>query len=141
MTLDKKDLIAIRDAKPGDEAFIMSTWLKGLLFGGDGIWRKIPSDIYYSNQHKIMERILTSPVTKVKVACLREDADVILGYAVYRQAAEVTVLDWVFVKRDWRSIGIAKSLCPPKIDSVTFLSRVGEAILAKKAKIVFNPFL
>ncbi len=139
--MDKKELIAIRELLPADAPFILSTWLKGLLYGGDEFYRRIPRDIYFSNHHKVIERALLSPATTVKLAVLREDPDVILGYAVYREASGVIVLDWVFCKKEWRNIGIAKSLVPEKVNAVTNLTRAGAGILEKYPQVTYNPYL
>lgn len=139
--MNKSELITIRDFREGDEAFILSTWLKGLLWGGDQLYRRIPKNIYFSNHRKLIEKILGSPETKVKLAVLKEDADVILGYSVYREAGGQVVLDFVFIKKDWRNIGLAKSLCPNSIYAVTNLTRVGASILAKNPAVIYNPYL
>jgi len=139
--MNKADLITVRDFAVGDEAFILSTWLKGLLYGGDQVYRRIPKDIYFSNQHKLIERILTSPQAEIRLAVLKEDPDVILGYSVYRVLESAFVLDWVFVKKEWRGVGIAKSLMPPIVTAVTHLTRIGAGILEKNPKVIFNPYL
>jgi hypothetical protein len=71
------------------------------------------------------------------VACLKDDADTILGYSVI----EGKRLHWVFVKRVWRKIGIGASLVPPFIDSVSHLTEIGKSILEKQKGVIFNPFL
>ena len=138
--MNRSDII-IRDGRQLDVNFIASTWLKGLLYGGDELFRKMPKEVFFDNQHKVIEKILSSPVTRVKVACLKGDADVILGYTVYREAGNQTVLDWCFVKKDWRGIGIAKSLVPDNVNAVTNLTRAAEAILVKYPKVIYNPYL
>jgi hypothetical protein len=140
--MNKEDLIAVRDVRQGDIPFIFSTWLKGIYYGGDKFFRKIPKDVFFSNYHKVLERILQTPGVVVKVTCLKEDDDVLIGYCVYRQAAGVTVLDWVFCKKDWRNTGLARDMLPPSVEIITHLTRPGEAIAAAKyPKAVFNPFL
>lgn len=139
--MDKKELIAIRELLPADAPFILSTWLKGLLYGGDEFYRRIPRDVYFSNHHRVVERALLSPTTTVKLAVLREDPDVILGYAVFREVGEITILDWVFVKKTWRNIGIAESLIPEKVNAVTNLTRAGAGMLEKHPHVIYNPYL
>lgn len=139
--MNKTDLISIRDRDPNDDAFILSTWLKGILYGGLDFYSKIPKDVFFSNHHRILERLLSLPTTTTKIACLKDDPDVILGYTVYRVAGGVTVLDYIFVKKSWRGIGIAKSLAPPNVNAVTNLTKAAEAILSKCPNIVFNPYL
>lgn len=135
MSVSREELVEVRGVDPGDKSFIMATWLKGLRYGCE-IFKEIPSDIYFKNYHRILESILTNPETEIRVACLKDDRDVILGYSVSKDNA----LHFIFVKSEWRQIGIAKSLVSPKIDTVTHLTKVGSSILKKHPKIVFNPF-
>lgn len=134
--IDKKDLIDIRDAIEDDLSFIFSTWLKGLRYGNDW-FELIESSAYYENYHKTIQKILASDSTTVKIACLKESPGVILGYSVYRNS----ILDYVFVKKAWRKIGIAKSLVPEKITTVTQMTNTGRQLLNKYPGTVFNPFL
>lgn len=134
-TIDKKDLVTVRDFVPGDLNFILSTWLRGLKYGND-LFNDIPSDIYFPNYKMIVEAMLAKPHTEIKVSCLVEDPEVILGYSVYH----ASVLDWVFVKRAWRGIGIARSLVPSTITAVSHLTKSGRSILQRRQGIIFNPF-
>lgn len=136
----RSDLMTLRvyDTK-NDKNFIFSTWLRGLRYGNDW-FLSVNNDVYFECYHKVIERILAHPDAQVVVACLKDDPEVILGYSVTRFINDKTVLDWVFVKKAWRSIGIAKALVPEKIETVTHLTKVGKAILSK-SPYVFNPFL
>jgi hypothetical protein len=98
-----------------------------------------------TNYHAALERLLSGPVT-IKVACLREEPNIILGYSVTRKLAVGTqvvgVLDWVFVKSAWRKIGIAKLLVPQDVEACSHLTKSGLAIMRqKKPSMVFNPFI
>lgn len=131
--MEKKDLIATRAILPSDRGLIFSTWLKGLRYAND--WFKhIDQDAYFHHYQQVLESYFNRPDINCSVACLREDPDVILGYAVY----EPHVLHWVFVKPAWRRIGIAKMLVPPGIKTVSHLTHIG--LLLKKDRI-FNPFI
>lgn len=134
--LDKKDLIEIRNMYLDDWNFILATWLKGLRYGNSWFGLIEPT-VYYENYQKLIERILQSGSTVVKVACLKESPDVILGYSV----SHGTSLDWIFVKSRWRLIGIAKSLVPDGVTTVSHLTEVGKSILKKRPTLTFNPFL
>ena len=131
----KEDLIAFRSGTLEDASFIFSTWLKGLRFGND--WCSlIDSKVYFSVYHKVIENILSKPNVSVKVACLKEDPGVILGYSVYSG----TRLDWCHVKKSWRNIGLARDLVPTNIATVSHLTSVGRSILKKHQSVSFNPF-
>lgn len=131
----KMDLIFIRPAVMADKPFILSTWLKGLRFGN--IWYRLIDDkIYFRVYHAVIEKLISTPGVTIKVACLKDDPEVILGYVVY-QGDKV---HWVQVKKAWRNIGIARALTPSEITTTTHLTEVGRSIFLKK-KWVFNPFL
>lgn len=138
MDLLKKDLITTRRVLPTDLGFIFSSWLKGLYYGNDW-FREIDQEAYFEKYHQIVEAILFKPTTTVTVACLVEDPDVLLGYAIYETLGPVSTLHWVFVKPVWRKLGIAKSVVPKNVTIVTHLSKVGLNIKPKEWK--FNPFL
>ena len=125
-----------REGRAADEAFIFSTWLRGLRFGNDW-FELIESDSYYKAYHRVIEMILKDPGTVITVACLKDDAVVILGYSV---ANSLGGLHWVHVKSAWRGIGIANSLKPQAVDYVTHLTNTGRSILKKHPKVIFNPF-
>lgn len=134
--LNKKDLIAIRGMYPDDWNFILATWLKGLRYGNDW-FGLVEAPVYYASYQTVIERILQSPGTTIRVACLKDSPDVILGYSVTRG----NTLDWIFCKSRWRLIGIAKSLVSESVTQVSHLTEVGKAILKKKkSSITFNPF-
>lgn len=91
------------------------------------------------NYHNIISGILGFPTTRVSVAALKEDEDVILGYTVYSLAYIKPVLHWVHVKQAWRRMGIARLIVPPDIDAATHMTAMGKKI--KPESIKFNPFL
>lgn len=114
-----------------DESLIYSTWLLGLRHGNDW-FLSIDKDLFFQRYKKIIEAILA--VANVRIACLNDDPDVIIGYSVSRGK----YLDWVFVKRSWRRLGVSKILIPPDITTVTHLTRMFKSI--KKPEWTFDPF-
>jgi hypothetical protein len=131
----KNELIEIRGAFPEDLPFIFSTWLKGLRFGNEW-FGLIDSKIYFKVYHEVITAILSKPNVTVKIACLKEDPRVLVGYSVSSGGR----LDWIHVKKAWRGIGIAKNLSPETITSVSHLTNVGRSILKKHQDVIFNPF-
>lgn len=124
--------IQIRPGKAEDRAFILSTWLKGQVFG-DAWFAAIDKEAYFTNYSKYIEAILLK--SDILVACLSEDEDVILGYSI----SSLQALHWVFVKKPWRGQGIAKSLVATDISVITSITKPGLAI-AKKHGWSFNPW-
>lgn len=135
--MEKKDLVTVRDMQPGDRNFIFATWLRGLYYG-NSFFGEMPKDAFMKHYHDVLEKLLTRPTPWVRVACLKDDPEVILGYAIGRVWPGELSLDWIFVKSPWRKIGIAKSLVPPGVTTITHLTKVGKAL--KPSAWVFNPF-
>lgn len=141
MATPKNDLYIVREFQEADKNFIFATLLRGLYYG-NSFFSDVPKDIFMGNYHRIIEGILENPATVVRVACLKDDSEVILGYSIARQAGDQSVLDYVFVKPAWRKIGIAKNLMPPNIFAVSHLTKQGHSMLkAKLPGVMFNPFL
>lgn len=140
--LVKAEAVCIRDGTPDDLPLIYSTWLKGLFYG-DTWFSLIPKDIFMLNYHKIVERILGAENTVIRVACLKSEPTTVLGYAVFGfSAPNCKTLHWIFVKRSWRALGIAKSLVPTnEINTVTHLTKTGISLLHDNRHISFNPFV
>lgn len=124
--------ILIRDVREEDFPLIYSTWLLGLYHGCEWFGR-IKKDSYFKNYKLALERLL--PRCTIKMAVLADDPDVILGYVCYRG----TTLDWIFVKKAWRKMGIAKMLLPSDITNCTHLTKVGRSLKPKEW--TFDPFV
>jgi len=126
------DLYFIRTSNPDDQPFIYSTFLRSLYYGNSW-FTLIKKDSFMKNYHRVVEALLQN--SQIDVACLKEDPSVILGYVIHR----ANLLHFVFVKKVWRKIGIAKSLIPSKIDTVTHLTKQG-ILMLKKNNWEFDPF-
>lgn len=137
------ELISIRPYNDvTDKSFILATMLRGM-YHGSSYYSRVPKDIFMSNYHKIAENLLADTYTTVTIACLSDDPEVILGYAIFKQVDKSIVLDYVFVKSAWRKIGIAKKLvAPEQVSAITQLTDVGAILMKTKLpNAVFNPFL
>ena len=130
-------LYDIRDAKEQDKNFILATFLRGLYYG-DSWFSFIPKQIFMTNYKKMAEALVKGDKTTIKVACLKEDSDVILGYSIL--SYDYQTIHWVFVKVAWRNRGIARSLLPKYPSVVTHLTKLGKDLLTKFENIIFNPF-
>lgn len=125
MDKDLIEKIVIRPPREGDVGFLFSTWATGLYYGNDN-----PGDDEHDARKKMskirkdIEPILYSPKTRIAVACLKEDEDVILGYSVF----EGDSFHWIYVKKPWRLLGIGKSLIPPGIKKATFMTEAGKSL-------------
>lgn len=131
----KSSLVTIRPFWYDDLPFIFSSWLKSLRWG-NSYYQSIDQDSYFKGQHRAIERILGDKTTTVKVACLADAPEVLVGYAAYTG----TVLHFVYVKEDWRGIGLAKDMVPNTIKTVSNFTRVGLSILRKHPGVLINPY-
>lgn len=132
------ELYEIRDFQEDDTNFILATFLRGLYYG-DFFWHEIPKDIFMANYKRVAENMIGSAKVTIKVACLKDDKSVILGYSIL--SADFTTIHWVFVKKSWRNQGIARSILPQLPTTVTHLTATGKSLLDKfQTKPIFNPF-
>lgn len=134
--MTKNDLIDTRGYLPEDRRFILATFLRGLYYGGS-VFSNMPKPLFMKYYHTIGEKFLDEYAPYIRVACLKDDKDVILGYSVLNK--DLTVLHWLFTKKSWRKIGIAKSLVPPTVTTVSHLTDTGLSITKQKG-LIFNPF-
>jgi hypothetical protein len=135
MSEDFRGLYDVRDGKAEDLSFILATFLRGLYYG-DSWFSLIPKAVFMANYKPVIEALLRKNV--VKVACLKEDPDVILGYSIL--SPDLSTIHWVQVKSIWRRKGIAKSLVPQYPIQVTHLTKLGLSLLPKFQDCQFNPF-
>lgn len=134
MKQEVDSIISIRQAIPEDLNFVMATWLRGLYYGNPW-FKEIKKDNFMAKYHDIITKVLSKETTRVKVAALIDDQNIILGYSVQEPA----LLHWIFVKEAWRRMGIAKRLTPERIDVTTHLTVLGRKL--KPQDMEFNPFL
>jgi hypothetical protein len=132
-----ENLYELRDYMPTDKAFIKATFLRGLYYG-DSWFSIIPKQVFMDNYSPLIDSMLDNSSYLVKVACLKEDQDVILGYSML--SSDFMAIVWVFVKKAWREQGIARSLVPQAPNYVTHLTVIGKTLMSKLPNVQFNPF-
>lgn len=134
---DFSGLYALRDGTEEDHALVYATFLRGMYYG-DSWFSLIPKDIFMDNYKVFMSELINSPNTIIKVACLREEPDVILGYSVLSR--DLNTAHYVYVKAAWRNHGIARNLLPTTLVYVSHLTKLGKSLLHKFPNTTFNPF-
>lgn len=116
---------------------ILSKWLRTFRHGNDFI-RLIDSNTYYSVYKIYINRILNQLQTSICIAALSDDPDVVLGFSVSRPH----ILDYVYVHKDMRRLGIGSKLIPTGINCFTHLTKTWLTIWNDKYKALnFNPFI
>ncbi len=134
--VDFSGLYNIRDFKESDKAFVLSTFLKGLYYG-DSWFSEIDKTSFMDNYKLVGESLLQK--CAVKIACLPDDEDVILGYSIL--SSDFQAIIWVYVKEPWRKKGLGRSLVPKHPIAVTHLTKLGKALLKEKLNgTKFDPF-
>lgn len=124
-----------RLAQESDHPLIYATWLKSQYYG-NAWFKAIEKSIFYGGYKAVVgQRLATATVV---VSCLESDPDVVLGYACF--SPDGTVLHYVYVKKAWRQLGIAKELVPSTITTVSSITKIGR-MLKERKNLVFNPFL
>lgn len=130
-------LYDVREGTKDDVNFVLATFLRGLYYG-DSWFSFIPKDVFMDNYKNVAAAILKNPDNIVRVACLKDDPSVILGYSL--MTADYQTVHWVFVKKAWRDRGIATALTPRHPVYVSHLTGLGKKLLPKLNGAVFNPF-
>ena len=109
-----------------DEAYIFSSWRNSSYYSALQKPKGLP-ETFFSKQSQKIANILKN--AKVRIACLDESPKTIIGYSV----STGKHLDWIYVKSDYRKVGIGKILMPKDIETFTDqLTKIGDAIVKKK---------
>jgi hypothetical protein len=119
--------IVYRNVEPEDVSFIYATWLRGQRFGND-FFEAIDQDIYYSKYAAYIKTILERPDITVKVACLKDEPDIVVAFSVFSSSC----IYWCHTKAAWRGMGIQKNMIPSSIVCVNGLTKPGNSIRLKK---------
>jgi len=118
--------VQIRKHTKEDLPFIYRSWLMGQYYGLD-LFSLSKKDSFMNAYRKIIDHILQRPNTEIQIAALAEDQEIILGYSILEKDA----LHWVFVKKEFRKMGIAKKLIPEHIRTTTAITELGKILLPK----------
>lgn len=127
---------AVRDGDLADKNFIYSTWLKGQYYGCE-FFKTVPYDLFYGTYPSLIDSLLNTPGTTVKVACDAKEPAIIWAYVVISHEG---ALHWAFTKQAFRGKGLIKTLLPTGILSYSGKTAAGDAI-AKKFKLIFKPLV
>lgn len=123
--MDESLEIIIRDFNPEtDSGMVYSSWRNGSFYGRE---QDEEPATFFRKKTKEIKEILRNAA--VRVACIKSEPDIIIGYSVFTG----THLDWIFVKINYRRQGIATLLFPKTTETVTSdVTKIGDAIIQKK---------
>lgn len=139
------DIAKIRYGTLDDLPFIANSWLRSYRNNCRYLWL-VPSQIYYKEQHTVIENLLTSKGITVLIACNPEDDSHIFGYCVAQILDENLCIHWVYSKQDLRKFGLIKGLLeklrPQQFVNRFYSHRTTQAIdnVAEKYQFKFNPY-
>lgn len=135
--------IKIRPATDNDVPFILNSWLKSYRDNGP-IAQNVPNTIYYAGHHKILQKIIRR--SQVLVACDEKDESQIFGYASAERIDGHFVLHFVYIKQQFRKMGIGTSLLnmfehdPSTVSIFTHHTRMAER-MHMKYNMVYHPYV
>ena len=95
----------LRAFRESDRNFVVRGWASEMRRASFS--RHVPPDVYWPSQHELVAQLLSLATTIV--ACDPENNEHVYGAVVY-QPAELAIVHWVYVKGDYRRIGLAASL-------------------------------
>lgn len=136
--------ITIRPFVESDSPYIYSTWLKHYKYSSEFAMR-IPAHTFYEMHKQIIERIINRKSTQIKIASLKEDKEIIVGYLVTETyKAPSPLLHWIYTKRTFRNMGIARHM----LDTVdlssspfTHFTKDMSWLMKKYPGLNYNPYL
>ena len=157
MKPEVEKLILVRPGVDTDHNFIFATWLRGLYYGC-AFYRQTEKQKFMEVYSRVVQNVLFKPGVELKIVCLKEDHDTIIGYSITEEVADLNILHWVFIKPEWRKCGVSKALIPETtnvvthiVDSMLKIKREDKAksdrylscyeVKLKNKKFRFDPFL
>lgn len=125
-----------KDTPENYRNFVLSKWMRTLRHGND-YFKLTDSDSFYSAYDKYLKHLLLRPDCVLRIAALSDDRDVALGFSV----VEKDTLHYVYVQKEQRNRGIARSLVPKGITTISHLTKAGMSVWHNKlSHAVFDPF-
>lgn len=98
--------LVVRYAHDGDIDFLTNSWLESFR---DGYFNAtVPNRIYFTQQHKVLERLL--PRATVLLLCDSMDPTHIVSWLCYEVQDNVMVVHYVYTKNILREKGLARRL-------------------------------
>ena len=134
--------VRLRMATEEDAPFIFNSWLKS--YRKSFFARTITNTVYFSEHHKIIEKLLKKYQTVV--ACNNDDPTQVYGFINAGFTDGIFTLNFIYVKHSFRGLGIAKALFnafehdPSYAAVYTHHCRIAEK-LASKYNMLNHPYI
>lgn len=133
-------LARYREMWPGDVSFVFHSWLNS-----HAKWQRLEHEAkarYFTQQHAVLEVLLRR--SRVLVACDPAAPAEVWGYLVFEETPRACVVHWLYTKRLFRGLGLARRLVEtaqalaPKPLQHTHETQPGKKLAAKWGS-TFNP--
>lgn len=133
------DFIEVRPAKLEDLDFIYATWLKSYRHSSQ-FAKKLTNAIFFDMHHKVIDGFIARGGL-VSIAHPKGEPDVILGYICTEP--DLPVLQYIYVKKPFRKMGIAKTLYKTSKEPSLFTHWTTDTdwIVKKLTTLTYNPYL
>lgn len=127
----------LRPAKEEDLPFVFQTWLRSFR---QEMPKRCPSEIFYREHQKLLNRILEG--SKTIVACSPNDSDQIFGYVTFEETSPATV-HFTYVKKLFSKLGIGTALLldASKGSKTIHYTHHTPAVNHLKFELIHNPYL
>lgn len=143
--------VVLRPIKSEDVALVTNSWLTSYR-DSCHVWG-VPDQSYFWCMHKVLETLI--PRSAVVMAVLEDDPNTILGWVAYEMADSAMILHYLYVKKAFRGMKIAKKLFQtvyeienePPVVIFTARTKHSWSIWEKKLRdstsplFVYNPYL
>ena len=134
--------VEVRAVIDADIPFIFNSWLKA--FRNARAVSEISQNVYFSEQHKLIEKLLSRG--KTLVISNSNDPATIYGYICYEYVQNIFVLHFVYIKHDFRTLGLFTELMKATSNDFSSLgmyshkTRIGH-LLEDKYNLIYHPYI
>lgn len=125
----------LRPATADDTPFVLSSWLQSAASDAGGMAALFGRKTFYA-EHERLIRESVLPRSRVRVASSPDAPDAIRGWACFEETEHGTHLHYVYVRFDWRYMGIAKCL----VDSIGDIALQTHKVPRAACPFPFNPY-
>lgn len=123
---DLQEIIVIRPFDFSiDAPFIFSSWRNSVWYDSH-VTDKIDSSFYHQKTQEI-KKTISDQKTHIKMAVLKRNPEHLIGYVVINNS----VIEFVYVKLDYRKQGVATILCKGLTKVVTPMTKIGASIVKR----------
>lgn len=130
-----EDLIEVRAAEKDDKNFVIHSWLRSLR-SFEPFYRTMTGETFFREHTKRVENALDRGYCLV--VCPRDHPKIIAGYIVWETRIDDTIIHYVYIKEQYRKMGIA-SLLMDTVNTDRNLVASARGIAFKD--IPYNPYL